>query len=310
MMLDKLIEPVLAPLTQRFIGYATGPVLLFWLAGAGLWLVSDDRRGRCASTDSAPPWCRVAPGATRIAFVAVVLATLLVVGAVVATHVSRQLLGLLAAAPWAWWPVTRWVSEPMVRASTARRSRLIDRMAAAPDDREAAAIWQRARHYPSGPLMPTWIANSLAATQQRIHNRYGLDLALVWGVLIELIPEPTQRRLESRAASMSTRCQSLVWAVVAVAWIFLLPNTALRLLWISGCAAITAWCYAGLRQSVSMFGDLVEDVVSIYRIALYDAFGVARPTDTATETEDGEWINAYLNHSNTAGRPLTWHRNS
>jgi len=82
-----------------------------------------------------------------------------------------------------------WLSRPLSALAASRRGRLIRRIASTVDGQAAAAIWRRARRYPSGRPLPVWIANALASTHQRMQRRHGLELSLCWGLLLEAAPE-------------------------------------------------------------------------------------------------------------------------
>jgi len=296
-MLDRLIDPIVGPLASRWLGHATGPAVLFWLAGAYAYLSGRPRRFACpANPASAAPWCQLPDGWVRPAALVILVAAAALGSAVLMTHAAQHLLGLLAEARWSTRPSTRWLARPLVVLHRWRRNRLVAGSVSAGGTRAAALLWRRARRYPKGSgILPTAIGNIFAAVGQRIAQRYGMDVGICWGLLTSLMPEPTQQRLQLQLNAVLLRCQALLWALLATGWAALLGSAVARTWYILGCLLAAAVAYAGTRQATIAYCDQVEDAVTLHRLAVYDALSLARPADSVAEPEQGRLVTDYLN---------------
>lgn len=302
--IEKLIEPLAAALVHRWIGYATGPALLFWLAGAWATLGAGRRSLDCPAAGSAVCWAPA--GWLRIAWVVLVTTALVIGSSLLVSHLARQMLRAFTAVGWTESAPGRWIAAPLAAYHRCRRSVLVEQCAAAKSDRVAAARWLRARRYPSGEVLPTWIGNAFAATGQRMIRRYGLDLGVCWGLLVMVVPEPVRQRLETTLAPMLARAQALLWSVLAGIWVVNLGNAGTIAVWLGVTVVAALVSYAGLHQAVGAFCDLVEDVVSLHHVALYDALGLHRPQTTGDAPARGALLVAYLQHAPIPAQELAW----
>lgn len=303
-MTDKLIDALLTPVTSRLIGRATGPVLAFWAAGALLWLSFGPPLPSCPGT---APWCAVPSGTARILTIALIALLVVIGSAVLTAHAARGWVGWLSAAGFT---ATRWgaeLSRPLSALAASRRARLIRRIASTVDGQVAAAVWRRARRYPSGRPLPVWMANALAATHQRMRRRYGLDLSLCWGLLLEVTPDAARQRLTTQLALIVDRAQAALLSLAATAFTPLLPGWWPRLGWIVVSLAGFALCYAGMREATGTLCDMAEDFVTLHRPKLYAALGFSVPRSTDAEPSAGAALSAYLGHSPVGDMPLSWH---
>jgi hypothetical protein len=172
-------------------------------------------------------------------------------------------------------------------------------------DRTAAA---RLRRYPmdAGDMGPTRIAVTLAAMNERIRRRNGLEIAACWELLLGVLPGEARDRLTRESSQVMLRSQSMVWAAAALAWTGLFRWPWAAACWVAGLLVLVRILYEGLGEAVEAYCDLVEATVTIYRPCLYAAVGAAMPLSTAAEIVAGARISAYLSGIQPPDLPLCW----
>jgi hypothetical protein len=311
---DKLIGGLAEPLARRWSGEALGASLVFWAAGALLFML-----GRSTPQLGCPPRgpagslaCRLEGYGLLGLAVGTVMAAAAVIGASLAVAaVAPRVVRLLSGAGWPARGPVRPVARWRVRRQQRRRSNLARVAAAEPGQaggRERGAAYDRLRWYPGATtaLAPTRIGNAFVALGQRIADRYGLDMAIVWEPLLAVLPDPVQGRLAEQSRTVAVRAQAVTWAAAAALWAPLAPDLPSAVAWLAGSVALASVAYTLLLDAVRFYCDLVEGVVSTHRLLLYRAIGLAPPWSTAAERSQGEQLSAFLGVGLRVPAVLAW----
>jgi hypothetical protein len=112
------------------------------------------------------------------------------------------------------------------------------------------------------PSRPTWMGDQLAATDARVHNQYGADLAAWWPRLWLVVDESTRSELRAARSVFDTAAMQAGWApgylVLAVIW------------WPSALIATGVWVVAWLRgrAAIRTYAQLVEAAVDVHKADL------------------------------------------
>ncbi|MEH1014411.1 hypothetical protein V6U90_15020, partial [Micromonospora sp. CPCC 206060] len=265
---------------------------------------------RTPSPGDGAVWCRlVALGPAGTVLTAVVGLAVLLGSAQFVAALAPTLTRLLAGANW---PASGgWAGLTRVRVR--RQTRIRQRLATVAPGSTAAAPWAEARirtrlrRYPGGtPPAPTRLGNVFAAMGQRVADRHGLRVTACWASFVTVLPEPDRLRLTEQSTAVLGRAQGCCWALLATGWAALLPGRIPMALWLVAVLVVVALSYLALCHSAEAYADLIEGLLAVHRLALYQAVGLPAPTSTGDEPACGALLSDYLADGGTATVGLTW----
>jgi hypothetical protein len=323
-MVEKLIGGLSEPLARRWGGEAVGAALVFWATGVVVYLLSRSSAALDCPGDGLPGElvCRLAAyGSLGAVAGTVILASVVVGSSLLVAGVAPWVLRLLAGSGWPRWGLVTRLTRWRLRQHQRRRRRLarigppVAGGSAEPQpiervllDRSQRIAWAGLRWYPgdAAVLAPTHIGNAFAAVSQRIADRHGLVLAVVWEPLLAVLPDHLHGRLAEQSRVLTSRAQGVVWPLASVVWLPLIGSVPLALGGFLVVVGLTSVAYALLCEAVRCYCDLVEGVVSTNRVQLYRAVGFAPPASSATEPAEGARLSAYLDVGVAAPVALTW----
>ncbi|MFH8801015.1 hypothetical protein ACH4F6_15675 [Streptomyces sp. NPDC017936] len=310
-----LAKGLVEPLARRWSRAMGGAVVCFWLVGVVLHLVrTPPGRLDCGRDD--------APGADLVCLVTrhggfgVGVATTVALGVVVVSALltvwcAPGVLNLLSGA----WPdvppLRRWARR-RVEAHRERRRKLVEAMLPTTNDvlavRRAATASVARRHYPKGSatLQPTRIGNALAATEQRVEERHGLDLELCWRPLVQVVDQTARTRLETASSLIVARAQAVPFAAGLLLWTPLLPTWRARGAYAAGCLLLVLLACRAVAEAVDAYCDAAEDTFLVHRTGLYRALGFPLPTTTGHERDQGRELSKYLAKRSLAPVTFDW----
>jgi hypothetical protein len=321
---EKLIGGLSEPFARRWGGEAVGAALVFWATGLVVYLLSRPSAALGCPDDGLPSdlVCRLAAyGALGAAAGTIILASVVVGSSLLVAAVAPWVLRLLAGSSWPRWVLVTRLTRWRLRRHQRRRRRLartdppIAGGSAGPQTIEQAlasrsqrTAWAGLRWYPGevDVLAPTRIGNAFAAVGQRIADRYGLALTVVWEPLLAVLPDHLYGRLAEQSRVLTSRAQGLVWPLAGVVWLPLAGSVPAALVGVLIIVGLTAVAYGLLCHAVRCYCDLVEGVVGTNRVLLYRAVGFAPPASSATEPAEGARLSAYLGVGVAAPVALAW----
>ncbi|MCX5432938.1 hypothetical protein OHU11_35415 [Streptomyces sp. NBC_00257] len=313
--MGELVKGMVEPLAKRWTAAMSGPLVLFWLAGALLVAL---RHGglpdvcRAGTQGPAEPACRlVGQGPWGVALAAAAATAVMVLCAMGLSAVASPLLEMLAG---------KWgTSAPVVafaRLRTARHAVRRERLAGRAGDLsgpgdlagDRLAVWRTQNawrrtgarrlwsHYPRrrDELRPTAVGNALHGVAAGIERNYGLSLPVCWGPFVECLESTARERLVASATRVSGRTQALICAAVAPLWALVLTDAVARLCWLVACALCVWGAYRALRSGVEQYCEHVRDVFAVHRVRLYHAAGFAPPASTEAEVACGRLLSKAL----------------
>ncbi|MGC4820883.1 hypothetical protein [Micromonospora sp. DT63] len=302
-------------LAARWKSYLLGSALLFWLLGAGLLLLGRSdllRTDTCARRHDLACWAHANGSAGDV--VLIVLAAVLVIGTASLLSAAAGRVLALTGGEWPDHAAGRaWLARRR-RAQMARRLRAVGRATAERDDPERQRFPPVAGPDDHDALAPTRIGNARAAALRRVLDAYGLDLAVCWPVLLEVLPDETYKRLAASSATVLALVQQWVLSCAAIVWLPLIWTGRLQATPRIVCTVllVAAWVIAvrttsgRLRSATFEYLDGVEATVTAHRRLLYTGLGLQPPADSATEPQRGAELSAYLNLEGGKPEPLTW----
>jgi hypothetical protein len=131
------------------------------------------------------------------------------------------------------------------------------------------------------PSRTFWIGDRVAAVDQRVHERYRLDLTSAWPRLWLVMPEPGRAEYTAARAAL-TRAGCLVgWGVLYA----ILGTLAWPALPVGAVCVVTGWIRG--RTAADVLADLVEAGVDVHGRALAAALGLDCPGPLTTEVGAG-----------------------
>ncbi|MEU9352510.1 hypothetical protein AB0D65_16330 [Streptomyces griseoloalbus] len=280
-----------------------GAVVCFWLLGVVLYLARTPPRRIDCGRDDAPGAhlvCLVTRhGGFGVGIATTVALCIVVVSALLTVWCAPAVLNLLSGA-WPDVPPLRWWARRRVEAHRERRRKLVEAMRPATNDvlavRRAAAASVARRHCPKGSatLQPTRIGNALAATEQRVEERHGLDLELCWRPLVQVVDQTARTRLETASSLIVARTQAVPFAAGLLVWTPLLPTWWARGAYAVGCLFLVLLACRAVAGAVDAYCDAAEDTFLVHRAGLYRALGFPLPTTTRHERNQGRDLSKYL----------------
>jgi hypothetical protein len=193
-----------------------------------------------------------------------VLTAVAVVACALAIPVAANVISALTSSTWPWWlmPIgrritarraRRWapveeIAKQAVRARADGRLRRGDRLDA-----------RKARSSAFRPESPTWSGDRLRATETRVRDRTGLDIATEWTRLLLVIPDTARTALTNAREAYDAACEAVVWGLALTilgAWWW--PAAVIGLV-----SWLTAWRW--LRDAVDSLCQTGEAVFVMYR---------------------------------------------
>ena len=299
-MIEGLAKAVMEPLAARWRNTALGTSLMLWLAALLVYVLTHPKATTCEGSRSLQ--CRIAdtaamgPALLLVAGFGAVIAT-----AFLAAGIAPGLFTLLTVDSWRSGPApAAWIGGLSVRLQTLGRSRLSD-FAAQSGGSALAQARRKARYADLRARYPrddTWLSasrcgNILSAVTERVERRLGLDLTLVWGPLMTVLPDNVHSRLVAQSAVVLSRCQQLLIAVggMALAPLFPLPWA---LGWAGACALCALAFRHGLLRETLAFAAQVQTTVIAHRVLLYSAYGLPAPVDPQDELRCGQNLTGIL----------------
>ncbi|MFH0245775.1 hypothetical protein ACGRHY_25910 [Streptomyces sp. HK10] len=298
-----LAKGLVEPLARRWSRAMGGAVVCFWLVGVVLYLARTPPGRLGSGCDGAPgahPACLVTRhGGFGIGVAATVALGIVVVSALLTVWLAPGVLNVLSGA-WPDVPPLRWWARRRIEAHRERRRKLVETMRPATDDvltvRRAAAASVARRRCPKGSaaLQPTRIGNALAAAEQRVEERHGLDLELCWRPLVQVVDQTARARLETASSLIVARVQTVLFAAGLLVWTSLLPGWWARGAYAAGCLLLVLLTCRAVAGAVDAYCDAAEDTFLLHRAGLYRALGFPCPTTTRDERNQGRELSKYL----------------
>ena len=142
--------------------------------------------------------------------------------------------------------------------------------------------------YPrGGELLSTLLGNVGAAARERIVDRRGIDVTVLWPSIAALLGPAEAEALERARRSADTLTAGIAgWLMSVVAVVPVLDAGAPALLAVPVVAALLArMTYAEALAAELRYWRLVEGSVELQRLRLLDALGYRRPTSAGEEHE-------------------------
>lgn len=313
--MGELVKGMVEPLAKRWTAAMSGPLVLFWLAGAVLVAHAHGGRPNICRTGlwgPAEPACRLmGQGAWGMVLAGATATAVMVLCALGLSAVASPLLEVLAG-KWGTSPPVLTFALRRTTRHAARRERLDARAhdLNGPGDLVGDRLavwrtqnaWQRTAarrtwsHYPRrrDELRPTAVGNALHGVAAGIDRNYGLSLPVCWGPFVECLESTARERLIASATRVLGRTQALVCAAAASVWAVALPGALAPLCWLAGCALCVWGAYRSLRSGVEQYCEHVRDVFAVHRVRLYRAAGFPPPASTAEEVEHGRLLTRAL----------------
>jgi hypothetical protein len=170
---------------------------------------------------------------------------------------------------------------------------VLDHPATATPEQIAAFAYldQRRRRRPQAAnrYLPTHIGNILRAAETWPIDKYGLDAVVVWPRLWLLLPDSTRQELQAARTSLDNAVTAAIWGLLFCIFAVWMP-LAIPIGLVAATAAIRFW--APTRAEI--FGDLLESVYDLHRIALYQQLRWPLPANPKQEHAQGEQLTSYL----------------
>ncbi len=338
--MDQFLGALAEPWARRWSGQVAGAALAFWFIGLVLYLMHTPDSGLAcpAAAHSASLWCRVDHAGTVGLVTVLAAAAAAVIGsAFVVAALAPRLVSVLAGDTWpARGPgaatgrfVLRWLllrqvdrqgriaaaggpvpdRVPRVAEGTDRRRRAHRAIAAyAADVRTDHAATSVLRRYPAAPgaVSVTRVGCALAAMNERVWRRHGLDLSVCWEPLLGVLPDSAREHVARESTRVTLQAQNIVWAFAVIAWTSLLDAWWMTLIWLLAALLLVRILYGGLCSAVDIYCDLIEATVVLHRHRLYQAVGVAFPASTGAEPAAGTALSDYLAGARLPDLPLSW----
>ncbi|MGW4202128.1 hypothetical protein [Streptomyces sp. NPDC004726] len=138
---------------------------------------------------------------------------------------------------------------------------------------------------------PTWAGDRLNAVDQRIHDRYRLDLSAAWPRLWLVLPETVRPELVAAQTACASAARLVGWGLLYLALaVFWWPAALLA-------AAVLLAARHRTRLAIGVYADLVESSVDMFGRDLVLQLGVNCPGRLTREV--GEEANSLLRKDRT-----------
>jgi hypothetical protein len=162
---------------------------------------------------------------------------------------------------------------------------------------EALRLARGRAHLRSSPRqdrfgMPTRLGDILRAAELRPADKYGLDAVVCWYRLWVLLPAEMRTEIAGSRLALDGAVRIWLWGALFLVW-------APWLWWIAVPIGVLVPLVAyrfSVLSAAELFGDLTESAFDLYRMQLYDALHLPRPTSPADEREHGDRLTRTLWH--------------
>jgi hypothetical protein len=273
-MLGAALSKTTGFLDRRFILGLLAPSVGFWVGLAGL-VVPAWGTGRVAA------WWATFDGAWQALFVSGAVAAVVLFATLLGSHV----VGIMRL--WeGYWPgrAGRRLARLGARWQLRRWNRL--------DLQDPDDYLRRYREFPRSPddLLPTRLGNVLRAAEQYPGDpeRYHVDAVFFWPRIYLVLPGSTRHEVEEARATLD---QLVVVATLATAFAGVAVGAAVWpglpiMVWapaVAGAVLAVASSYRAAVNAAAEFGELVRSCFDLYRHALLDHLGFARPATIEEE---------------------------
>jgi hypothetical protein len=161
--------------------------------------------------------------------------------------------------------------------------------------------------YPrQGQPLPTLLGNVGEAARERISDRHGIDVTVLWPSIAALVGPAEAEALERARRSADTLTAATAgWLMSVVAVVPVLEADTLALLAIPAIAALlTRMTYGEAIAAELCYWRLVEGSVDLQRLRLVDALGYRRPSSADEEREMFRRLSAAAGETTAPGLEL------
>ena len=285
-MLETFWEGAGSKVADRILRVLLGPALVFWAAGAVLWIARFD------PTLAVP---KPLVGNEQLA-IFIVIPTLVAVSAALEQVLALPTVRLLEG----YWP--RWFPPraALIRANDVRAQHARDAwQALAERDPATLSATERAafveldlqlRRFPpnAADRMPTMLGNVLRAAERRPTEKYGLDAVICWPRLWLLLPNEVREEISEARSALDTGARIFIWGFFFLFW-------AVLQLWTVPFALIAMYtAYRWLIGAAETYGDLLESAFDLFRARLYESLRWPLPEGTDEEFTAGQMLTEYF----------------
>jgi hypothetical protein len=279
-MIDSLGKLLIDPLAERWKSAAIGGSLVCWLVLVGLALFTWPASRRAGDVLSVCPpspaparplWCSLpaddAAGAALVGGVAAVIATAFLVQAL-----APPLLVFVQGGGWTHWRLA-WLPLKWQRHSRD----------------------EHPYRYPFKPghLRPSRMGNSLAALGERVEEKFGYKLDVIWDVFIASLPEDATKALAAKSTGIYLACQNLILSSAGVvAVIIVIPGGWPVVVAPVILALLTVCLWRAIGTATDDYSDLILTTLILHRDVLYEALGDTPPQPGDDMSQSGAVLSA------------------
>lgn len=126
--------------------------------------------------------------------------------------------------------------------------------------------------------MPTRLGDILRAAESRPGGVYGIDAVICWGALWFLLPPRPRTELAEARAALDSALRGWLWGAAFVVW----TPFSWWALAVTAIVPLVSYRFGILPRAIA-FGQLVDTCYDLYRMGLYDAMHLPRPTSPEEE---------------------------
>ncbi|MFD6394280.1 hypothetical protein [Nocardia sp. NPDC060259] len=143
-------------------------------------------------------------------------------------------------------------------------------------------------------LLPTRLGNTLRAAEERMADRYGLDIVAAWPLLHSLLPERAAATTDEARDQLDSACRFCVaFACLGAVSAFLLSGWWLVTVTLAT-VILTVLAYRAAVASAGTYGELVNAVVALHRFDLLKALHVQLPDNAESEQKVFQAVSLHL----------------
>ena len=285
---ESLGKLLLDPLTERWKSVAIGGSLVLWLVLGSIILFTHQPSAtprtwpvdcRIHPGHGRPLWCTVA-GGSNTATIVLITATAVVIGtAFLSMTLAPTVLRVAQAQGWGHWPVL----PALLKRLQKRRKE------------------GREQKYPTvdfeAGIQPTRVANRFAALSERVTYGFGLNIALVWDLLICVIPAEIRAQLAEKSSAILLSCQHVLLCMGAtVGGVLLLPGWGWKSAGLLVGLVATGGTWRRVVSGVNEYCGMVTATLLLYNGALYAALGDTPPGPSEDVRHRGQNLNEKIRH--------------
>jgi len=186
--------------------------------------------------------------------------------------------------------------KPKRTRSTAEQDRLqdLERRAALTATEQTrlgrGVAWLQTTPPEDGLGMPTRFGDILRSAEHRPGTSYGIDAVVCWNALWLLLPTEARTELTAVRSALDAAVRGWLWGALFLVWTPVTPWAAL----VGVGVPLLSYRFGILPRAIA-FGELIVTSYDLYRMKLYDALHLPRPTSPADErTTTGPRLTAAL----------------